>query len=111
MENRVEKRDFLAYSFELYNRETQDFIGSLVNISSGGIMATCREALSPNTSIPMRLQLPTEIKGRTSLEFDTLSIWCKPDIEPNSFAIGFLLYNLAWQDKEIVDFLIKKFGC
>lgn len=48
IERRQDKRQDLVSNIEVFNLEDEDLLGYLENISTGGMMLSCQQALSLN---------------------------------------------------------------
>jgi hypothetical protein len=107
---RSERKDF-SYYMQLFNNETQELIGHLADISSGGFKLDCPTLIPPNTDIQFRLNLTSEVANKPYLVFAARSKWCKVDpLDPFCYNVGFQLISISSGDIEIFNRMREKYG-
>lgn len=109
-ERRKVKRRFLLYYMRVYDYATRHQIGNLVDITAEGMMVLSENAFSVGTTIRLRMELTEDVADKPFLEFTARSKWCKPDITPNLYNIGFEILDLEPGDEQIVQRIIEAFG-
>jgi hypothetical protein len=109
-EKRNLKRRHLIYYLRIMDKETNELIGHLVDITSEGIMLISEEPFEIDKVFHFRMMLPKEIIGKESLEFSVQSLWTKKDINPDFIDTGFKLLDLKEADAQRIDQLIHYFG-
>jgi hypothetical protein len=109
-ERRRLKRRHLIYYLRVFERDSKQLIGHLVDITPEGILIISEEPKDPDLIFNFHMDLPEELIGKVGLEFEAKSMWCRKDINPDFYAIGFQLLNIAPQDIEIIGRLIEDFG-
>jgi hypothetical protein len=92
------------------DKNTNELIGHLVDITSEGLMVISETQLETNKEFNFRMMLPKEIIGKETLEFNATSLWSRKDINPDFYDTGFSLNDLSEEDRLIVDQLIHHFG-
>jgi len=107
---RVERKDF-SYYMRLVDNDTQELVGHLVDISSGGFKLDSQTAIPINKDFRLRLDLTSEVADKPSMIFVARSKWCETDpLDPFVFNVGFQLINIAPVDLEIINRMIEKYG-
>jgi len=109
-DKRSAKRRNIIYYLRLYDRSTDELIGQLVDITTGGLKLVCETPLTLDTPYSVRMVLPEPINGKNEIFFDIKSIWCKKDVNPNFYGVGFHYEHIAEEDLEIIQGLIYDFS-
>jgi len=73
-------------------------------------MLITKEPLEPESLLRLRLSLPAEILGARHFVFSAASRWCREDIRPKYFNVGFQFVGLSKDDVLLVDELIDKYS-
>ena len=109
-ERRTQPRRYLRSYLQVLDRNTQDIIGHLVNITPGGAMMISEEPISKDTSLRLRLVLPEKFEGNDALDIRSRSVWCKKDrFNPELYASGFKIERIHQPDDAFIDRFIDKF--
>lgn len=104
------KRRHLIYYLRVFNRETDQLLGHLVDITEEGLMLISEHPIEMGITFQMRMLLPSNIGGMESWEFDAISRWCRKDINPDFFDSGFQLNDTDVKDLTVIRNLIRGFG-
>ncbi|OQY59035.1 MAG: hypothetical protein B6245_08700 [Desulfobacteraceae bacterium 4572_88] len=110
MEKRRAKRKQLFYYLSVFDRNTHERVGQLVNITTRGLMLTSENFVKPDIVFQLRMTLPQEIKGEEEISFDARSCWCKKGINPDFYDIGFELTDISKKNVRIIENLIYEFS-
>jgi hypothetical protein len=107
---RQERKDF-SYYMQLTNFETQELVGHLADISSGGFKLDSSKPIPPNTDIKFHMQLTNEVANKSYMVFIARSKWCKVDpLDPFCYNVGFQIINISPADIEIFKRIMEKYG-
>ncbi len=106
---RLKRRD-LIYYLSIFDRNTNQFVGQLVNITTEGIMLIAENPVKPNLCFEFRMVLPEKIDGRDEILFDAKSLWCKKDVNPSFYDVGFQIEKVELKDVERIQSLIHEFS-
>ncbi len=109
-EKRKAKRRHIIYYLRVFDRKTDQLIGQMVDITTNGMKLVSKSAIEPETSLELRMVLPEEIDNQTEILFDAKSLWCKRDINPNFFSVGFEFIRISPEDVNIIKNLIYEFS-
>ena len=104
------KRAHLIYYLRVFNRETDQMIGHLVNITPDGIMLVSEEPIEPGIKFQMRMLFKSSIENKDHIDFEAESLWSSNDINPDFFDTGFTLTRIDEADKSIVEALIRQYS-
>ena len=107
---RPDRKDF-SYYMQLFDNETQELVGHLADISSGGFKLDSLSLIPPNTDIQFRLDLTREVANKPFMVFVARSKWCKVDpLDPFCYNVGFQLISISPEDIEIFNRMTEKYG-
>ena len=108
IEKRKEKRWHTLHYLKVYNGKTNKPAGRLVNISTEGIMLMSEKPIKTDTTYHLRIVMPKGDNNRTSIAFEAISRWSMKGLNPEYYDSGFQLKNVARDDVEKIECLIKE---
>ena len=107
---RLERKDF-SYYMRLVDDDTQNILGHLVDISSGGFKLDSQKPIPVDKDFRLRMDLTGEVANKPFMVFVARSKWCEVDpLDPFVYNVGFQLINIAPSDLEIINRMIEKYG-
>ena len=109
-EKRKIKRRFLLYYMRVYDNSTRKQLGNLVDITPQGIMIVSEKPIPENQTFHLRLELSNEITDKPYMEFAGISKWCRPDVSPSLYSVGFEITEMNKVDAEIIDQINDEYG-
>jgi hypothetical protein len=110
LERRGLKRRHLIYYLRVFNRETGELIGHLVDVTRGGIMMINEKPVPIGEEYELRMALPEEIWGKNFLDFKGKSLWSTKDVNPDFYNTGFQISGLDGHEIDIIERLISEYG-
>ena len=106
----LERNDF-SYYMQLVDSDTQQMVGHLVDISSGGFKLDSQAPIPVNKDFRLRMDLTSEVADKPTMSFVARSKWCQVDpLDPFIYNVGFQLINISPGDREIINRMIEKYG-
>ena len=106
----IERREF-SYYMRLVDNDTQELVGHLMDLSSGGFKLDSQTPIPPNKDFRLRMDLTSEVANKPSMVFVARSKWCQTDpLDPFVFNVGFQLINISPSDFNIINRMIEKYG-
>ena len=106
----LERKDF-SYYMRLIDNDSQDLVGHLVDISSGGIKLDSQGPIPINKDFRLRMDLTSEIADKPAMIFVARSKWCEVDpLDPFIYNVGFQLVNISPTDLDIINRMMAKYG-
>ncbi len=106
----LERKDF-SYYMRLIDNDSQDLVGHLVDISSGGIKLDSQGPIPINKDFRLRMDLTSEIADKPAMIFVARSKWCEVDpLDPFIYNVGFQLINISPADLDIIKRMMAKYG-
>lgn len=109
-EGRFLKRRHLIYYLEVYDQESGELLGHLVDITTRGIKLVGKQPLTGKELYRMRMMLPTEYFSEGELRFTARPLWSSNDINPDFFDTGFEAVDLDERAGAIITSLIEELG-
>lgn len=88
-ERRVSKRNRLARYLKVFERNTETFIGHMVDVHQGGMLLVSERPILPGTRMDLGLEILADIMP-LSLE----AVWMEEDPRLESYNIGCRLVDL-----------------
>ena len=105
-----ERKDF-SYYMRLIDNDTQNLVGHLVDISSGGFKLDSQSSIPVNKDYRLRMDLTSEVANKPAMIFVARSKWCEIDpLDPFIYNVGFQLVSISPTDLEIINRMMEKYG-
>jgi hypothetical protein len=109
-EKRKINRRFLLYYMRIYDADSRQQIGNLVDITEYGVMIVSDNPIPEEKTIRLRIELTAEVSEKPYMEFSAQSKWCKPDINPHLHISGFEILDISSENAKIIHRIIDTFG-
>lgn len=112
MENDRRKhiRRNLLYFSRAYDRRTGRNMGYIADITPDGAMIISRVPVEPQNDFRMRMDLPEDISDTPFIEFEARSVWCKRDMAPGFWAMGFQMTNIHEKNVKLIERMVAAYG-
>jgi len=95
----------------LVDNDTQELVGHLMDLSSGGFKLDSQKPIPPEKDIRLRMDLTSEVANKPSMVFVARSKWCQQDpLDPFVYNVGFQFINISPSDFNIINRMIEKYG-
>jgi hypothetical protein len=109
-EKRKQHRNNLIYYLKVFDRDENVLLGHLVDITSEGIMIISEKPVPVQKLFNLRLEFPRDIFGQKELDFSAMSLWSKPDLNPEYHDAGFKLQDVPLQHVLTIKKLVNEYG-
>ena len=107
---RLSRRDF-SYYMRLVDNDTQELVGHLVDLSSGGFKLDSQKPIPLNKDYRFRMELTSEVADQPYMVFLARSRWCQVDpLDPFIYNVGFQLLTISPSGFEIFNRMMEKYG-
>ena len=93
VEKRRTKRWQLFHYLRVFEAESGDLIGHVVDVTTQGMMLSSESAIPKGVVYDLRMELPGEHEFPTTLTLRAQSRWSTCDVNKNFFDTGFTLVN------------------
>ena len=110
MEDRKLLRRHLVYYLRVFDSDTDELIGSVVDITTDGLKLISDHEFDLDRFYNARITIPEETRVSKEIKFKIRSIWSAKDINPDFFVAGFHAEELADDIKTKILCLINEFG-
>jgi hypothetical protein len=104
------KRIHLVYYLLVFDAKTEQLVGHVVDITTGGMKLMSKDPIKPETIFQFRMALPDDIGSSKEINFEAKSVWSKSNLYSDFFGTGFTFEKIADGDVAIIRNLIEKFG-
>jgi len=109
-ELRALERRHLIYYLEVYDDETGDLLGHLVDLTTEGIKLVSRDPIEVGKRFRLRMNLPEGYFDDKVLRFTARSLWSSNDVNPDFYDTGFKVEEMDRRGKDIIAGLVGQFG-
>lgn len=104
------KRHYLIYYLRVFNRETGEVLGHLVDITTKGIMIMRDSPIEVGVNYQLRIRWRNS-SGRLQLaDFEGVCRWCRPDVNPDFYGAGFVISAADEKHIAAIQSLIRDLG-
>jgi hypothetical protein len=104
------KRKNLVCHVEVFDADSGEPVGSMVDITPEGMMLISHRPVEVNTVRHLAVELPSEILGSKRVVLTAQTRWCRHDINPDVFNTGLQFTDLANTDIDTIISLIAEFS-
>jgi len=109
-ERRTLDRKYLMVYSRVFDRGTGRILGYLSDLSSKGAMIISDDPIKENVTLSLRFDLPDPpLFSVDHLNLEARVAWCKPDIDPSFYNIGFEFIEVNEQEKMIIEEMIEAY--
>ena len=106
---KVERRHLVFY-LRVFDGGSSKVLGHIVDISAQGVMLVSDKPVPVDVHYQLRMRLPSEVADREEIVFAATSRWCKKDVNPDFFIIGFEMDELDPEIEKYIISLIEDFS-
>ncbi|OGR06007.1 MAG: hypothetical protein A2511_04245 [Deltaproteobacteria bacterium RIFOXYD12_FULL_50_9] len=110
-ENRVLKRRHLIFYLEVYDDQSGELVGHVVDVTTKGIKLVSKNPIPDGKLFRLRMALPEGYFAERELRFAAQSLWSDNDINPDFYDTGFALQDaMDPKTAEVLATLINQLG-
>ncbi len=110
-ERRQQPRKIADTSIEVRDLNTGRSLGSVVNLTSDGLMLLTPDPVESNLVFQLELKLHRPVGGRQYLQLGAESLWCSDGNEPAHYWVGFHIIDISLDVVEVIESLISAWEC
>ena len=92
--------------FCVYNRNDDEFMGCLVDMTIEGVKLRTMAPMETDTLFQFRMDFPEEIGGSAEICFDADSVWCKECADSHEYYVGFRMKDIPETEIKRIEQLI-----
>lgn len=104
------KRRHLIYYLEVYDNSTNQLLGHMVDLTVEGMKLVSKEYVEPKKEYSLKMILPEGYAADREVHFKASTTWCRADVNPDFYAVGFNAPNLEKETRKIFMILINQIG-
>lgn len=106
-ERRKSERKQTQHFFGLYDQDTGDYVGKLVDLSIKGMMVRAEQLMDTDCIYEFRIELPKPIARKTELLFDAKCMWCVESTHlDGKYDAGFEISDIKFEEIETIQYLL-----
>ncbi len=109
-ERRTTERHNLIMYLRVHDRTTDDLVGHVVDVSTGGMMLVADNPFQPKETRQLRMVLPSIEEPDRTVDIDVECRWCGPDVNDTYFDAGFRFLNESAELREIIRGVVDDVG-
>jgi len=107
---REARKDYFYYT-QLINNETNEVVGHLSDISTGGFKLDSQHPLPLEKNFQFCMNLTNDVSDKPFIIFTACSKWCKVDpFDPYVYNTGFKLIEISPANLVIISLMMEKHG-
>ncbi|MCI0652956.1 MAG: PilZ domain-containing protein [Methylococcaceae bacterium] len=107
-----EKRKYLrkktAKVLKVFDLNTEEYLGNLVDISPGGIMLVTHSDIEANSVYQMRIHFPEDSANQEPITFGGEILWTDSRMDPNKKWAGIQIIDISLEMTMRIDRLINE---
>jgi len=107
--NRKLERKHLVFYLRVFEKESAKLLGYVVDITPQGMMLISENPVEKDSEYTLTMDIGDDTE-KQSLEFKAVCKWCKVDVNPKFYAIGFHIYDISPEIVKEIEMLISDFG-
>jgi len=106
-ERRKAPRKKTDHFIGIYQKETDEFIGKLLDLSTKGMMISALRLMIAKTKYDIRMLLPMPIGGKFTLTFEAECVWCcESPGSDKKYKAGFNFTDIYLDQLETIECLL-----
>jgi hypothetical protein len=109
-ERRKNERKSTNDYFLLYDLDTEDLLGRVLDFSLDGFMLMTEGVLPVGRVYNCRLQLARNVRSRQAISFEAETKWCTQNKKWKWFETGFKIENISKPDLKIIKEIVEGLG-
>lgn len=103
-------RHNLIYYLEVFNTETGELAGRVVDLNQEGLMLISKSQPATGATYQLEMQLPREVMANQKLAFSAECRWSKVDVNPDFFVSGYKIDEMNQDGAPVIVSLAREFG-
>ncbi len=97
LERRKVRRRNSFYYLEVFEEETKNFVGRLIDITADGMMLESEKPIEVKKGYRLSMELPNSFVRKPKIIFDAKSVWCRKEGDFETYKQGF--NSKTWRQK------------
>lgn len=102
VERRAQPRRSLFYALKIYDAETLQQIGELVDFNQEGLLLHGSQEMDTGRILTLRVPFPGEDGQSRNLDLEARCVWCRRDRRADCFAAGFKFVDPTPDERQVI---------
>lgn len=102
-------RDVLDQYLPVVDRDTDELVGYLTDVTVDGGMLQSEEPIEENRTFRLRMELDEEIQGSNHIDVDALSKWCRKERNAVFHNSGFEFRDVSEENRARIAELAERY--
>ena len=107
--SRRNKRWFLVMYLRVFDEDTGELLGHIVDINREGLRLVSDQPIPLNQTYRLSVDVPKEGAARQRIRLEAESLWSDRDVNPDFYDTGFRIQNVDAQALLQLQLLIEEF--
>ncbi|MDF1614218.1 PilZ domain-containing protein [Desulfurivibrio dismutans] len=107
---RAAKRRNIIFHLPVYDEESGELLGHLVDITSSGLRLVSSSPISVERLFILRMELPEDYFVPGEIQLKARSRWTRPDVNPELSTTGFTLEEMTEEAEKVVARLVSMYA-
>lgn len=107
--SRRNKRWFLVMYLRVFDEDTGELLGHIVDINKEGLRLVSEKPIPLNQTYRLSVDVPKEGATRQRIHLEAESLWSDRDVNPDFYATGLRIQNVNTQALLQLQLLIEEF--
>lgn len=103
------KRWYLVMYLRVFDEDTGELLGHIVDISKEGLRLVSDKLIPPDQTFRLWVDVPKESAPRQRIHLEAESLWSGRDVNPDFYATGFRIRNIGTHALLQLQLLIEEF--
>lgn len=108
-ERRKYPRKTTAKILEVFDLNTEEYLGNVVDMSQGGIMLITSLKIEPSTVYQISIKLPNDYAGQKTINFGAEILWTEDCLDTDKKWAGMQIIDITSDTKAEIIHLIDNF--
>ena len=104
------KRRHLIYYLRVWDLKTDQLLGHIVDINTGGFMLISEKQVTPDQAFDLEIRWMSPEQEELRIQFQATSRWSSNDVNPAFFDTGFELIGAVEEVLEPIREMITEYG-
>jgi hypothetical protein len=109
-ERRTTSRKHIAYYTRVFEAKSNEQLGNLGDITTGGIMLISAVPFPVNANFSLKIELSDDIANKPFMCIEAQSMWSHPDLDPDLQNTGFRITKISPEDVQIIENIIQAYA-
>ena len=108
IDERNQERWLLIHALRIFDVQTNEMLGHLMNVTTEGVMLISETPLAVNKDFQLKMAIPVGDGETVDVELEARSIWSKADEDPHFHKTGFQFTFCSEDSLQAISALIEK---